>query len=117
MKQDFLCANFYLEVLLMIVMKKSYEQSPAILWNLVCDIAEMRKGKVTRRDGESMAIDTEMYGISTRYIFRVARSGTGTAVSVETEGESEDDRRRVDLMFATLENMLGPFNTQSAPVA
>jgi hypothetical protein len=93
----------------MAVMAKSYEQPPAILWNLINDIAEMRKGKIKGRDAESMTIGTEMYGIKTEYIFRVARVPAGAAVTVETEGESDDDRRSVELMFATLENMLGSF--------
>jgi hypothetical protein len=37
------------------------------------------------------------------------RSGTGAAVTVETEGEDEDGKRRAELIFATIENMLGPF--------
>jgi hypothetical protein len=93
----------------MAVMEKSYGQPPVILWNLVNDIVEMRKGKVTRSDASSMTVETEMYGIKTEYVFRVTRSGAGTLVAVETEGESADDRRRVELMFATLENMLGSF--------
>jgi hypothetical protein len=67
------------------------------------------QGKVTHYDAESMTIDTEMYGIKTGYLFRVVRSGTGATVTVETEGEDGDDRQRTELMFATLENMLGPF--------
>jgi hypothetical protein len=93
----------------MTVMDKSYPIAAEIVWNVVADIAEMRKGKVTRNDSESMILETEMYGIKTQYDFRVARSPTGTTVTIETEGKSEEDERGVQLMFASLDNMLAPF--------
>jgi hypothetical protein len=90
-------------------MEKSYAYPPAILWNLINDIVEMRKGKVRRYDSESMLVDTDMYGIGTSYFFRVVPCPEHTVVTVETEGEGEDDMRSVELILSTLENLLVPF--------
>jgi hypothetical protein len=96
----------------MAVIEKSYPLVPAILWNAVADITEMRKGKSKRIDDESMMLDTEMYGIKTEYRFKLTRGPTETTVTIETEGDSENDERRVQLMFTTLDNMLAPFLEQ-----
>ena len=97
----------------MAVIEKTYAHPPAILWNLINDIIEMRKGKVKSYGKESISVDTDMYGISTTYLFSVVQSDEGTKVTVETEGEDEDDIRGVELMFTTLENMLVPFDARA----
>ena len=93
----------------MAVMEKTYEQSQSILLNVLYDIAEMRKTDVKRLDGERYLMNTEMYGIKTPYIFRLVPAGTGTSVAVETEVSQEGAEQNIELMFATIENMLGPF--------
>ena len=93
----------------MAAIEKSYTHPPAVLWNLINDIVEMRKGRVRSYDAESMTVDTEMYGIVTSYTFRVVHSPPETKVAVETEGDGEDEMRGVELMFSTLENLLLPF--------
>ena len=93
----------------MAILEKQYDYSPAVLLNIVNDIAEMRKANVTRLDAERLLVDTEMYGIKTGYVFRIVPVGAGTSISVETGGESGGAGRNVDLMFATIENMLGLF--------
>ena len=93
----------------MAVIEKKYALAPAVVLNVVNDIAEMRKAPLKREDGGLLVMDTEMYGIKTVYIFRITSSSAGTTVAIETDGESENDERRVRLMFATLDNMLGPF--------
>lgn len=90
-------------------MEKAYPVTPSIIWNAVADIVEMRKGKITRNDEDSMTLETEMYGIKTKHCFRIVRDPPETKVFVETEGESDEDRRSVQLIFATLDNMLGTF--------
>ena len=94
----------------MAVMQKTYDLAPAMLWNAIADIVEIRKGKTTRYDDESMSLTTEMYGIKTEYLFRVVRIPTETTVIIETDGESKNDIRRVKLMFDTLDNMAAPFS-------
>ena len=96
----------------MAVIEKVYALHPTILWNAVADIVEMRKGKTTKADDDSMTLVTEMYGIKTEYLFRFIRGFAGTTVIVETDGESENDRRRVELMFATIDNIVAPFAEQ-----
>ena len=93
----------------MAVMEKTYAQPAAVLLNLVNDIVEMRKAKITHSDRATLVIDTEMYGIKTEYRFRVVPHLAETSVTIETEGEDDHARRRVELMFATLENMLTQF--------
>ena len=97
----------------MAVMEKTYSHSPAILWNLINDIVEMRKAKTKRDSEESMVVDTEMYGFKTVYIFNVVPSPGGSTVTVKTEGEDDYAKRDVQLMFATIDNMLGPLTKTS----
>jgi hypothetical protein len=97
------------QVTFVTIMEKTYSAAPAIIWNMVADIVEMRKGKVTRNDNASMTLETEMYGILTKYVFRVAHSTAEAKVTVETDGKSAEDLRGVQLMFSTLDNMLGSF--------
>lgn len=93
----------------MAAMEKTYNISPAILWNGVGDIVEMRKAKIKRREPGNMIIETEMYKIKTTYLFCIVPSSAGrTTVTVQTESEREEDKRGIRLMFATLDNMLGP---------
>ena len=96
----------------MAVIEKVYALHPAILWNAVADIVEIWKGKTSKIDDDCATLITEMYGIKTEYLFRIIRSPAGATVSVETEGDSGNDRRRVELMFATLDNMVAPFTEQ-----
>jgi len=93
----------------LVVMEKSYPLIPAILWNAIADITEMWKGKTKRIDDEGIILDTEMYGIKTEYRFYLRHGPTETSVTIETDGDSAEDERRVALMFATLENMIAPF--------
>ena len=93
----------------MAAVEKTYAQPSAVLLNLVNDIVEMRKAKITHSDGATLVVNTDMYGIKTEYRFHVASRITGTSVTIETEGEDDHARRRVELMCATLENMLIQF--------
>ena len=93
----------------MAVIEKSYTQSPEVLWNVINDIVEMRKGKVSHYDGSSIAVATEMYGIKTEYVFRVTCMDDQTSVSIETGCEGGDETMQIELMFTTLEKMLQPF--------
>ena len=94
----------------MAVMEQTYAQPPEILWNALNDIVELRKGHVTYSDSESMTVETEMYCIKTEYCFHVAcPTVAATVVKIETCGEGADDKRGLQLLFATLENMLLPF--------
>ena len=93
----------------MAVLEKKYTCKSVILLNIVYDIAEMHKAKVTRLDRERLLIDTEMYGIRTEYVFRIAPLPTGTLVSVATECQDASADRLIQLMFAILENMLSAF--------
>lgn len=91
------------------VMEKTYALSPAILWNGIGDIVEMRKAKIKLRGTDNIIIETEMYKIKTTYLFCISPASAGkTLVTVETENEREEDKRSIQLMFATLDNMLGP---------
>ena len=92
----------------MTVKEKAYDQTPAILLNIVNDIGEMWKADVQRLDGERLALKTEMYGIKTAYTLRVVGSPAGTTVTVETEDEDENAERRILLLFATIDHMLSP---------
>ena len=96
----------------MAVMEKIYAYPPSVLLNLINDIAEMRKAPVSRIDGTSLLVDTEMYGIRTGYVFRTVPVPSGTSVTVETEGDDGYAEQCVRLMFATLENMLGLFRLE-----
>lgn len=96
----------------MAVIEKTYDLSPAMLWNAVADIVEMRRGRTTHHDDESMTVVTEMYRIKTEYRFRVIPVLAKTTMIIETDGESENDKRRIELMFATLDNMTAPFTEQ-----
>ena len=89
--------------------EKMYLNAPALLLNILYDIVEMRKAKITHEDEKTLAIDTEMYGIKTGFLFRVTPFVSGTSVSVETDGNDENAVRRVQLMFATLDNMIELF--------
>ena len=89
--------------------EKVYENTPNFLLNILYDIVEMRKATVTHEGREILAIDTEMYGIKTGYIFRIIPSSAGTSVEVETEGNDENAERRAQLMLDTLDNMIGSF--------
>ena len=93
----------------MAIIEKTYTQSPEVLWNVINDIVEMRKGKVCRYDGNSIAVSTEMYGIKTEYVFRVVCTDDQTSVSIETGCKIDDEMMQVELMFTTLEKMLQPF--------
>lgn len=94
----------------MAVLENTYRLPPAVLWQAINDIVEMRKAKIKHTDEKSMVIDTAMYKIKTVYAFRVDCVSPGvTTVAVETDGQSEEDERSVRLMLTTLDSMLGPF--------
>ena len=93
-------------------MTKSYAHTPALLMNIINDIAEMRKAKVIQPNIGTLIMDTEMYGIKTEYRFLIEYPIPEASVTVETDGEDEEAERRVQLMFATLENMLIPFSVK-----
>ena len=87
--------------------EKSYTLSPAFLKNVLNDIAEMRKAKVTGESEDRLEIDTDMYGIKTAYRFRMTRGPSVTLLAVETDGESENARGGVQMMIAMIDGMIG----------
>ncbi|MFV0464788.1 MAG: hypothetical protein ACK5ML_01840 [Lachnospiraceae bacterium] len=90
--------------------QKSYTQCPEIIWNLVNDYVEMRKGSIRSITEESMIVETDMYKIKTLYLIRITKSYLGgTILSVETLGDSEDDRVGIEIFFLTIENLLKAF--------
>jgi hypothetical protein len=89
--------------------EKTYEQSPAVLLNILYDIVEMWKAKVKQDRLEELIVDTIMYGRKIEYIFSIINSGKNTSVTVKTEGERENAERRIQLVFAMLDNMIEPF--------
>ena len=93
----------------MTALSKSYRYHPSIILNIFNDIVEMLKGAVLSYNAESLTVETSMYGIKTKYVFRVMRSGDDSVVMVEVQGEREDDKRQVEMIFSIIDNLIASY--------
>ena len=90
----------------MAVSKKIYSYTPVFLMNAVCDVAEIRKAKITYPSKGEMMMETEMYKIKKVYLFRLTDADGGTVLSIETDGDTEDARQSIALMFSILDGII-----------
>ena len=90
----------------MAVSEKFYSYTPVFLMNAVCDVAEMRKAKITYPSKGEMMMETEMYKIKKAYMFRLADADGGATLAIETDGDTEDARQSITLMFSILDGII-----------
>ena len=90
----------------MAVMKKQYALPPVYLSNAVCDVAEIRKAKLAYPSKDEIHMETEMYGDKRKYLIRIAQNGDGTRLMIETDGDSENIRQDITLMFTILDGII-----------
>jgi hypothetical protein len=89
--------------------QKEYTLSSSLLWSAVGDVVELCKARVLSSNTTQMTIETEMYKIKTEHTIQITTMQQGALVTIATQGESDDDKRSIQLMFAALDNMLEPF--------
>ena len=101
----------------MAVKEKFYQLTPESLKNVICDVAEMRKAKITRPGGMlEVEMITEMYRIKTSYIFRMTREKTGTTLSIESGNGDDNSVEDVEFMFVILDGMIDPFKGHTVSI-
>ena len=86
--------------------EKIYNHAPALILNVINDIAEMRKARVTHSAQNELDMETDMYGIKTAYCFKLTRGTAETKLKVASGGEDEIARQNVAVMFTLLDGML-----------
>ena len=94
--------------------QKKYPYSSAMLYNLVFDIAEMYKAKVTENNIERVGFTTEMYGQMTDYLFIIEKQEDGCLLSVETTDEDEESEKQLSFMLSIVDNMLAQLPDNNA---
>ncbi len=90
----------------MAAIEKYYPLTPTFLMNAVCDVAELRKAKVTYPSDNEIIMETEMYKRKKSYLFRLTRGGSGTTLTIETEGDTENARNSITLMLSILDGII-----------
>ncbi len=90
----------------MAVVEKFYPLTRVLLMNAVCDVAEIRKAKVTYPAADEIKMETEMYKRKKVYLFRWTGGNDGTTLLIETDGNADSDREGITLMFSILDGII-----------
>ena len=94
------------EVFGLAILEKRYRYSSGLIYNLVCDIAEMLRAKITKDTVKLVCFTTKMYWQKTNFMFSITALPDGCLLSIETPGGDEWAERQLALMLTIADKML-----------